>query len=1264
MSIIYSYPEQGVLNANDMLIGTSAEKVGGKQKNITRNFSIQQIADFVNGGTGIIDPVATDFQIAVFNQGGTKLTGSIMSQNAFPNGSEITITGNLITTGSITTPANLTATGNVSLGGGINVVNLNSRTNLYGLVGDSTGTLGSNNQILISDNAGALVWDDYAAGLTYQGVWNAATNTPTLVSGTGTNGHFYIVDVAGNTNLNSNTDWQVGDWALFSGVTGAGGFWDKIDNTSELTGSGTVNVLAMFTADKVLEDSLISQANAGLNSAVVSVNASLKVRDTVEATSLNTNLKLKGAGTGGVEVMSADGVTDGKIRLNCSVGTHGVTIQSPPHDDIATYTLILPSSVGTVGQVLTSAGSGAGAQLTWSTPTTGTVTSVNYTTDFTAFTAGPGTAITTAGVFTLNKNGGTQGQYIDGLAGAWVDLPAGDTYDLGSGASGVSNSIELKLTSGSGTDNSAITLTGGTGITVAQTGDVVTLTGSAQGVTSLATGSSDTITLTGTGAGPFTGAVTATANTTAGVALGNANLATGGQIQSAINTALSGALTFKGTFNAATGLILSGVNNTLYLYNCPGGAGTRVAISIGDLYIASTAGAFYCDSASQYALNIGDEVIATAAAAADASVKTGWSVVPSTGGLTGSGTTNFVPKFTSATGLSDSLIFDNGTNVGIGTTTPASVLHLKSTVNNATQLIFENTNNGSNIDIDFYNNVNAVQSRIRYSESSGGFDFIPNTTTGSSALFISYGGNVGINVTDPDAQLEIVNSLGGSYRLGYSGTDSYFDSENFYIRSGNGGANKVIVNSSGNVGVGLVVPLSKLHVKGGSTTTQATAAAFIANSTARFVTTSSNDYGAYIGYANATNDAVAIQSAKANGIVHPLVLNPYGANVGIGTTTPDRDLHVKGNSAITRLESTGGGQNAQIDFKVLNVSTIWSIGSNISLANTGTLEFHLSGTTRVAMTTAGNVGINVTDPDAQLEIKNSLGGSYRLGFSGTDSYFDSENFYIRSGNGNVNKLIVNTSGNVGIGTVAPAVSLDVSATDAIQVPKGDTAQRAASAFTSANGMLRYNTDDNGFEGYINNAWGAIGGSGGASIIVTGGGTGDGTATSFPLGDTPSGGAISFVDVFIDGVYQNESTYTVSGTNVTITPAPPTGTTIQTKTTTGSNSGAAVTSVNGLVGAVNLRIVPNFVTAPIAAQANNLYIFDSTTTAYTVTLPGSPSLGDSIKISNRGGLATNVLGANSNNIMGASTNLTINNATAAFEIIWAAGSQGWIIIGNV
>jgi hypothetical protein len=50
------------------------------------------------------------------------------------------------------------------------------------------------------------------AGLVFQGTWNAATNTPTLTSGSGTTGHFYIVSTSGSTNLDGVTDWVTGDW--------------------------------------------------------------------------------------------------------------------------------------------------------------------------------------------------------------------------------------------------------------------------------------------------------------------------------------------------------------------------------------------------------------------------------------------------------------------------------------------------------------------------------------------------------------------------------------------------------------------------------------------------------------------------------------------------------------------------------------------------------------------------------------------------------------------------------------------------------------------------------------------------------------------------------------------------------------------------------------------------------------------------------------------------------------------------------------------
>lgn len=62
--------------------------------------------------------------------------------------------------------------------------------------------------------------------LNYKGTWNANTNSPTLTSGVGTKGDYYVVSTAGTTNLDGITDWQIGDWAVFNGTA-----WQKIDNT-------------------------------------------------------------------------------------------------------------------------------------------------------------------------------------------------------------------------------------------------------------------------------------------------------------------------------------------------------------------------------------------------------------------------------------------------------------------------------------------------------------------------------------------------------------------------------------------------------------------------------------------------------------------------------------------------------------------------------------------------------------------------------------------------------------------------------------------------------------------------------------------------------------------------------------------------------------------------------------------------------------------------------------------------------------------------
>jgi len=69
-----------------------------------------------------------------------------------------------------------------------------------------------------------------------------------------------------------------------------------------------------------------------------------------------------------------------------------------------------------------------------------------------------------------------------------------------------------------------------------------------------------------------------------------------------------------------------------------------------------------------------------------------------------------------------------------------------------------------------------------------------------------------------------------------------------------------------------------------------------------------------------------------------------------------------------------------------------------------------------------------------------------------------------------------------------------------------------------------------------------------------------------------------------------------------------------------------------------------------------------TAELTLTLPASPENGDSIKISNLSGVATCVLGANGNNIMATSGDLTLDDATKSFELIYTDATNGWVIIG--
>ena len=97
--------------------------------------------------------------------------------------------------------------------------------------------------------------------LTYQGTWNANTNSPTLTSSVGTLNNYYVVSTAGSTNLNGITDWGVGDWAIFNGTV-----WQKVDN-SEVTYVSNVATGTGLTGGPITTTGTISIANTAVVSA-------------------------------------------------------------------------------------------------------------------------------------------------------------------------------------------------------------------------------------------------------------------------------------------------------------------------------------------------------------------------------------------------------------------------------------------------------------------------------------------------------------------------------------------------------------------------------------------------------------------------------------------------------------------------------------------------------------------------------------------------------------------------------------------------------------------------------------------------------------------------------------------------------------------------------------------------------------------------------------------------------------------------------------
>ncbi len=397
---------------------------------------------------------------------------------------------------------------------------------------------------------------------------------------------------------------------------------------------------------------------------------------------------------------------------------------------------------------------------------------------------------------------------------------------------------------------------------------------------------------------------------------------------------------------------------------------------------------------------------------------------------------------------SNRMVIDANGNVGIGTTSPATLLQLAASApelrlnaSTAGGYIGLKTNSVANTDLDIQQN-------------------------GTSRVYINPSGNVGIGTTGPGAKLDVggltdggINFLGTSVKIG---NKPDLTNPRIYRTPTVGGLtfdvdgneDDLVITSAGNVGIGTTSPKSTLSIK------ERTGAEAAIN-----FTDTDDTYLGVIGVASATNSLLSgsgntdfiINAIDAAGDLlfgtsntERMRITPTG-NVGIGTTSPGQKLVVVGGVNIT------GG---------LNVS---DGGLNVI---------------------SGNVGIGTNVPSQRLDIipttgerfvvfdsSSSRGGGAAIGAVGktTSTNFDvlayaagSHRFYTGSTiTTDTEKVRIDSAGNVGIGTTTPTERLVVIGNLSINNSAGtsniliDTTNKAI-LFKGENGSLYqpvYGSDD-------------------------------------------------------------------------------------------------------------------------------------------------------------------------------------------------------------
>jgi len=182
--------------------------------------------------------------------------------------------------------------------------------------------------------------------LNYKGTWNASTNTPTLTSSVGAKGDYYVVSVAGATNLNGISNWGIGDLATFNGSV-----WQRVEGGADgnfvnlsVSGTSTLSNLTVSTALALdASKNVVSVTNTGTGSNVLSTTPTLVGDVSLSTGNLVISTSGKGidfsatAGTGTSELL--DDYEEGYFNPTLTCGTSGTITVNTTEDTLA-YTKI------------------------------------------------------------------------------------------------------------------------------------------------------------------------------------------------------------------------------------------------------------------------------------------------------------------------------------------------------------------------------------------------------------------------------------------------------------------------------------------------------------------------------------------------------------------------------------------------------------------------------------------------------------------------------------------------------------------------------------------------------------------------------------------------------------------------------------------------------------------------------------------------------------------------------------------------------------